>query len=143
MENQNYQNHQNCETEIRTDNITDNNNILSTKKTKYHTVVEIGEKFINAMKTTQHNNNDFKIISDRVFQIYKQMVEDYGDTFSELFKEYKTEYPIIQIREQLKYIESLSNKTISGLELDRLQNCFNIIALYSIMASIEIQNGNL
>lgn len=90
----------------------------------------------------QIKEHKFKTICEDMLKTYISKNEDYGDSFSILFKKYGMTYPIIHLQEKINRIEALQNKEnkVKGeTYIDSLKDLAN----YAILTLIEIDSNNI
>jgi len=82
-----------------------------------------------------------KEICEKLNQIYTAKNKDYGDSFSEGYKEYGLNMPAIRIEDKLRRFKQLI-KQDAEVKNESIIDTLLDLANYSIMTIIEIENGN-
>lgn len=102
------------------------------------------EKIINGSKKQKNmrngidNGSDFKSITDKMLETYKAKNHDYGNSFSELFKECGMTYAYGHMAEKLKRVKSLMSDE-GKVKGESMKDSLYDLANYAILTIMEIE----
>lgn len=102
---------------------------------------EVDEQFNSIMKTILKEKM-FKNITQELFETYKSKNNDYGDSFSKLFKKRGIMYSLDHFQEKINRIEALQSKK-NLVKDESYIDSLKDLANYAILTLVEIEVENV
>lgn len=101
---------------------------------------EVEDDVIPIIEKESNACNKFEMITEEMNELYKIKNANYGNSFSEQFKEYGMTSVCIRLDDKLRRLKSLNSKGSNGTNDESLRDTLIDLANYSVMSIMELDN---
>lgn len=93
---------------------------------------------------TEYNSKveRFKQLTGVMVALYAQKNKDYGDSFTEMYKEWGAMYPLSRMQEKLRRATQLMRSGEAQVKEEKVTDTLLDLANYALMTIMEIKEGN-
>lgn len=81
---------------------------------------------------------EFKKITEEMKKLYEIKNKNYGNSFSEQFKEHGLTSSIIRLDDKLRRLKSLNKQSIDGTDDESIRDTFIDMANYCVLTIMEL-----
>lgn len=93
---------------------------------------------------TEYNKKieSFKQLTGEMVALYTRKNRDYGNSFTEMYKEWGPMYPLSRMQEKLRRATQLMRSGEAQVTEEKVTDTFLDLANYALMTILEIKEGN-
>ena len=84
----------------------------------------------------------FKQLTGEMAALYARKNKDYGDSFTEMFKEWGPMYPMSRMQEKLKRATQILRSGEAQVTEEKVTDTLLDLANYALMTIMELKEGN-
>jgi hypothetical protein len=94
--------------------------------------------------TTEYNSKveRFKQLTGEMCALYARKNKDYGDSFTEMYKEWGAMYPMSRMQEKLRRATQILRSGEAQVKEEKVTDTLLDLANYALMTIMEIKEGN-
>lgn len=84
----------------------------------------------------------FKQLTGEMAALYARKNKDYGDSFTEMFKEWGAMYPVSRMQEKLRRATQILRSGEAQVTEEKVTDTLLDLANYALMTIMELKEGN-